>query len=164
MRTFPRGTTTSRRGRRGNAMVEFALSFGILFAAFTGVYQFGYAYYTYNNLETAIRAAGRYAAERTYDSASSTPSTAYTDAVRNMVLTGDPTTPPRGVNQQEGKYAIVRVNPDNIRVRMTFVDNVPAEVTVDVVNYPMDAFFKSFTLNGKPAVTFPFIGRWDPVN
>ncbi len=62
-----------RRAERGNAMIEFALSFGLLFAVFSGVFQFGYALYVYNSLESAVRAGARYASQRTYDSATAPP-------------------------------------------------------------------------------------------
>ena len=34
--------------KRGNAMIEFALSFAILVPVFLGTYEFGYAFYIYN--------------------------------------------------------------------------------------------------------------------
>src|SRR6266550_48725 len=87
------------RCRRGNAMLEFALAAGILFPAFVGTFQFGYTFYIYNNLDTAVRGGARYASMQSYDSASSTPSTAFATAVKNVVVygnsagTGDPIAP-----------------------------------------------------------------------
>src|SRR5437899_6024109 len=84
------------RCRRGNAMLEFALAAGILFPAFVGTFQFGYTFYIYNNLSTAVRGGARYASMQSYDSASSTPSDPFATAVKNVVVygnsagTGDP--------------------------------------------------------------------------
>ena len=54
------------RCRKGNAILEFALAAGILVPAFAGTFQFGYTFYTYNQLVTAVGNGARYAAQRTY--------------------------------------------------------------------------------------------------
>ena len=46
-------------------MVEFALGSSLLVAAFTGTFQFGYTFYVYNNIETAVNNGAKYAALRT---------------------------------------------------------------------------------------------------
>src|SRR5205814_5107770 len=80
-----------RRGKfqRGNSMLAFALAAGLLVPAFAGTFQFGYTFFTYDNLGTAIRGGARYAAMRSYDSSTATPSTAFTTAVQNMVVYGN---------------------------------------------------------------------------
>src|SRR6266576_6362517 len=75
--------------RRGNAMIEFALATGILVPAFVGTFQFGYTFHVYNNLNSAIRGGARYASMQSYDSGTSTPSTAFSTAVANMVVYGN---------------------------------------------------------------------------
>ena len=57
-----------RRKSGGNALIEFALAFGFLFPVLTGTFQFGYAFFVYNELQTAVREGARYAAFKTYDS------------------------------------------------------------------------------------------------
>jgi Flp pilus assembly protein TadG len=52
--------------RRGNAMIEFALSASVLIPLFLGTFQFGYAFYVYNLLCTQTRAAARYASMKTF--------------------------------------------------------------------------------------------------
>ncbi len=47
-------------------------------------------------------------------------------------------------------------------VTMAFDHGVPYQVTVAVVNYPIDAVFATFTLNNKPAASFPYLGRYAP--
>ena len=55
-----RPVTRERRTRqRGNALVEFALAFGFLFPVITGTFQFGYAFFVYNELQNAVRAGGQ---------------------------------------------------------------------------------------------------------
>ena len=143
-----------RRGRRGNALVEFALSFGLLFAVFAGVFQFGYVYYVYNTLESAVRGGARYASLRVYDSATSTPSSAYLTAVRNMVVYGNPSA--------SGQALAPGLTPEKVSVTVAMEKKVPARITVAITNYTVSAVVRSFTLADKPRVTFPFTGRFAP--
>jgi len=143
-----------RQRERGNVTIEFALSFAFLFAVFTGVFRFGYAFYQYNHLENAVRGGARYASVRTYDSATSTPSAAYLTAVRNMVRYGNPA---------GGATPIAPgLTADKVSVTVTMDRNVPHRVTVAIVNYQIDAVFTSFTLNNKPKVSFRYLGRFAP--
>jgi len=75
--------------RKGTAMLEFALGTLILVPVFAGTFQFGYTFFVYNNLDTAVRGGARYASLRSYDSATSTPSSAFSTAVKNMVVYGN---------------------------------------------------------------------------
>jgi Flp pilus assembly protein TadG len=143
-----------RRAEQGNAMIEFALSFSLLFAVFTGVFQFGYAFYVYNSLESAVRSGVRYASLRTYDSATATPSSTYLTAVRNMVVYGDPA----GAGQSVARGLI----PANVTVTITMTNNVPELVAVGITNFTIDGVMKSFTLTNKPRATFPYMGRFAP--
>jgi len=144
----------TRGAEKGSATIEFALSFAFLFAVFTGVFQFGYAFYQYNYLESAVRAGARYASLRAYDSATSTPSAAYLTAVQNMVVYGSPS---------GGGQPVTRgITPANVSVTVTMERNVPRRVAVFIVNYQIDAVFTSMSLNGKPKTTFPYLGRYAP--
>lgn len=140
--------------RRGNAIIEFALSFGLLFSVFAGVFQFGYAFVVYNNLQTAVRAGARYASLRVYDSSTSTPSAAYLAAVRNVVIYGDPS--------GSGPRRIPGLTPEQVQVTIIMDRNVPKDVSVAIVGYTLDAAVRSFTLNGKPKATMPYMGRFAP--
>jgi Flp pilus assembly protein TadG len=143
--------------RRGNALLEFALGWVVLFPVLAGVYQFGYAYYLFNNLESNTRAAARYAAIRTYDSTSATPTAAYSTAVKNMLVYGS-------VSATDASRPVAPgLQPDNVQVTMQFVKGIPSQVSVDVAGYTINGVFKKFTLQGKPKATYPYIGRWDPV-
>src|SRR5712692_4299628 len=72
-----------RRDRSGTAIVEFALGSGVLLAAFSGTFEFGYAFIQYNKLEMAVAQAARYASIVPYDSATTTPAAAFLSAVQN---------------------------------------------------------------------------------
>lgn len=140
--------------RRGSITIEFALAFALLFSVLGGVFQFGYSYYVYNALETVVRDAARYASLRAYDSPSSTPSSAFLTAVRNMAVYGHPA---------GGTEALVPgLAPSHIALTVTFDRNVPYRVKVAVQNYTVHAIFFSFVLNGKPNADFRYMGRYAP--
>ncbi len=140
--------------RRGSITVEFALAFVLLFSILGGVFQFGYSYFVYNALESAVRDAARYASLRAYDSLSTTPSTAFLNAVRNMAVYGNPA---------GGTQALAPgLSPAHIQLTVTFDRNVPYRMKVAVQNYRVQAIFTSFVLNGKPNTAFRYMGRYAP--
>ena len=49
--------------REGNALVEFALSAPLIFTVLVGTFQFGYAFYVYNQLQVSVRSGVRYASQ-----------------------------------------------------------------------------------------------------
>jgi Flp pilus assembly protein TadG len=139
--------------RRGSALVEFALTFVVLFPLMTGVFQFGYCLFTYNELKNAVREGARYASLLTYDSNSSTYSSAFGSAVRNIVVYGNPSggsTP-----------SVPRLTTANVSLAVTFRSGVPASIAVSITNYSLPAAFTTFVLN-KPSCTFPYTGRYAP--
>ena len=153
-----RGVVRERRKRAdrqgGNAMIEFALSFALLFPLFAGAFQFGYAYHVYNKLETAMRGAARYASLRTYDSDSATPSAGYALAVANSAVYGDPA---------GGSLPVAPgLTTSNIQITLTLERGVPRNVRVALTDYRLDAVFGFIDLNGKPRVSFPFCGNFAP--
>lgn len=142
-----------RKRQRGNALVEFALAFSFLFPAITGTFQFGYAFFVYNELQNAVRAGARHAAFKGYDSGTTTPSEAFSTAVKNTVVYGNP---------GGGATPIVpNLSTDNVSLTVTFVGTAPARMTVAIRNYTISAFLTSFTIN-KPSATFNYIGVYAP--
>jgi len=136
-------------------MLEFGIAAAVIFPIFAGSFQYGYSYYVYNSLQTSVRAAGRYAAARTYDSATATPSAAFTTAVKNMAVYGNPLGGTRSVAPN--------LTTDKVTVSVTFSMGTPSRVTVQVNNFQINGVFGTVTLNGKPRATFPYLGRWDPI-
>ncbi len=144
----------SGRQRGGTATIEFALSFVFLFTVLTGVFQFGYCYHVYNTLESAVRSAGRCASLRTYDSATSSPSSTFLTAVSNTAVYGNP----GGTGQPVARGLAAA----NVVLTVTMERNVPVRMKIAITNYRIDAVFTTITLNGKPSATFPYLGRYAP--
>src|SRR6266404_1115413 len=72
--------------RSGNAMIEFAVSVGVLVPLFIGTFQFGYSFYVYNLLATQIRAGARYASLRTFRCSTAPSITKFKNHVKNVVV------------------------------------------------------------------------------
>jgi hypothetical protein len=158
--TGPAGRTSlkrpGRRRPRGNVILEFAVSLGVIAALFAGAFQFGLTFFRYNLLQTALRNGAQYASIRSYDSESARPSADFQQAVANMVVYGE-TKPAAG-----SKPLVPGLDPGMIQVEAEFRRGVPAYVTVQVKSYAIDAVFGVHTFRGKPSVTFPFLGRFSP--
>lgn len=151
-----------RRNRRGSAMLEFAIGSGVLIAVFTGTFQFGYTFLQYNTIQNAVAQGARYGSLIQYSSTTPTPTSAYSTAVKNMVVYGSPTagttpllpglttslvnvtiTPGAGYNNGSGQFT-------------------PAAVTVSVSSYTINGFFASQTVTNKPQVTCAYQGMYQP--
>ncbi len=145
-----------RQGRRrGSAVLEFALGSGLLLSVMFGTFQFGFTFLQYNQLQNAVRRGAHYGAVIPYTSANATPSTAYRDAVRNMVLYGNPTggsTP-----------ALPGLSASQVNVECTFQNGVPSYITVSVSGYSVNGLFRTYSMNRKPQVSFNYQGIWAPV-
>ncbi len=140
-----------RDSRRGNAIMEFAVGSVMFFAFFAGTFEFGYGFYVYNNLLNAVNSGAKYAAAKTYDSNTGTPSAAYETAVRNMVVYGDPT----GATKNP---VAVDLKPENVTVQVAYSDGAPKEVTVGIESYSLNALFAKFAIAKKPRITYPYLG------
>jgi Flp pilus assembly protein TadG len=153
--TRSRHISSKRRGSQGgNAFIEFALGATVLVAMFTGTFQFGYAFYTYNNLQNAVRAGASFAAMEAYDSNSTTPSTAFKTAVENVVVYGN--------RSGTGRSIVPGLTAANVNFTPVFTNNVPSAMTVSVTGFTINAIFSSFSLTNKPQVTMPYYGRYSP--
>jgi Flp pilus assembly protein TadG len=142
----------------GHAIIELTLAMPLLVGLFLGTWQFGYAFYNYAKLEQAVRAGARYAAGATYDSATSTPSSAYQTAVQNVVVYGNPSPPasPTPVPVAPG------LSTGNVVLTVSFASGVPTGVTLAINNYQLPAYFGNATLINKPAAWFPYVGTFGP--
>jgi len=125
----------------------------MLVSVFSGVFEFGYSFYIYNNLVAAVDNGARYAAYRTYDSGTNAPSTAFSDAVKNMVVYGQPTTGTKSVAPG--------LTTGNVVLTPIFTNGVPTGMQVNLSGYTLNAVFKTFTLT-KPVATYPFLGVYAP--
>ena len=143
-----------RFSRRGSSLLEFAVATGILIPLFTGTFQFGYALFVYNDLQSAVRGGARYASMRAYDSATNTPSAGFLTAVRNVVVYGNP--------DGSGGAVAPGLAASNVEVLPNMHGAVPESITVQITGYSVNAVFTSFTFNGKPGTTFPYSGTPAP--
>lgn len=143
-----------RQGSRGSVLVEFALGALVLIPLFLGTFSFGLAIRDYNILQTSVRNAARYASLQDYDSSTASPSAAFTQRVRNMVMHGDPT----GASPK----VVSNLTAANVRVTVEMRNNVPYQMTVAIVDYTLVDFFRPITITNKPTATFPFMGRFVP--
>ena len=135
-------------------MLEFAVGSAVLVAAFAGTFQFGYTFYRYNALQAAVNDGARYASMLTYNSSTSTPSSAFQTAVQNMVVYGDP---------GGGTSSITPgLATSNVNLTVAFTNGVPSSVMVSISGYTLDAGVAQTTFNNKPTVTYPYVGIYSP--
>jgi Flp pilus assembly protein TadG len=144
-----------RRKRQGSVLVELTLSLTFLTGLFLGVWQFGYAFFIYNELEEGVRAGARYASNRTYDSATSTPTAAFLTAVQNVVVYGDPAPASGATPVAPG------LTTGNVALTVGFT-SVPTSMTVSISGYTLPTYFGNATLSGKPTTSFQFVGIFGP--
>ena len=144
-----------RRNQRGHAMIELAVSAGVMVACLAGTVQFGYTFYVYNQLVTAVGNGGRYAAMRTYRAAVPSDTEKGKVAIRNMVVYGDARPVPNAPPQ------VASLKPEQVQVEWVMDESGtrPVAVDVSIVDYTVDAAFGMFRFTGKPAVEYPFVGR-----
>ena len=147
-----------RNRQRGHAMIELAVSAGVMVACLAGTVQFGYTFYIYNQLVTAVGNGGRYAAMRTFRASGSSDIEKGKAAIRNMVVYGD-ARPPLGTLPQ-----VLNLKPEQVQVDWVMDESGarPAAVNVAIADYTVDAVFGIFRFTGRPAVEYPFVGRYAP--
>ena len=139
------------RVRRGNVILEFGLAFPLLVTFMSGMFQFGYGFFVYNQLQSAIRTGARYGSTADFDGAGA--GADYTTRVRNMVVYGTPTA---------GSVEVVRgLSPVNVAVNWV-ADGVgiPQVVTVNIQAYNLWAVWGTFTLTNKPRSVFIYLGQY----
>jgi len=145
------------RREGGHAMLELAISAAVMVSFLAGTFQFGYTFYVYNELVTAIGNGGRYAAMRTYRGGSAEDIEKSKKAIRNMVAYGD-AEPAEGAQP-----AVAHLSPDQVEVAWTMNEaGAPEYVAVSIREFTVDAVFKKFTFSGRPGVEFPFVGKYAP--
>ena len=141
------------RGRRerGHAMLELAVSAAVMVSFLAGTFQFGYTFFVYNQLVTAVGNGGRYAAMRTYRAEDVEKGN---QAIRNMVVYGD------AQPAADATPAVANLRPEQVDVRWVMGESgAPSAVGVSIRNFTVNAVFKSFTFTGRPGVEFPYVGK-----
>jgi hypothetical protein len=141
-------TSARNHSKRGTALLEFALGWALLWSLFAGVYQFGYSFYIYNIVITSVANAAELGSRMDYDTGNPSP---FTAALTNMVVYG---------NTTAGTIPLVPgLSSANVNVNANLVSSIPTNITVNISNFTIDAFFTKFMLNGKPSATTPYMGQ-----
>ena len=141
---------TRDRRQGGNALVEFAIAFPLLWAFFAGLFQMGYTFYVYNALTTSVANAAALGAKMNYDLSQTD---RFDTALKNMVVFG---------NTTAGTIPIVAgLSTANVSVSVNPQASMPTAVTVSIQNYSIDAVFTRFTFSGKPHATMMYMGQID---
>ena len=150
----PTKTTPPQNRRRGGVILEMSFCFPVLVILFLGCWRFGYTFQGYNDLVGAVRAGARFAAMRAYDSSNTTPSDQFLTAVRNVTVYGNPA---------GGTAPVVPgLTTANVALQVTFERNIPAAMTVSIVNFNFDAGIATFRFDGKPSCAMTYMGRYAP--
>jgi Flp pilus assembly protein TadG len=136
------------KSQKGSAILEFAISWSVLVALLTGVYQFGYTFYIYNQLMTSVTNAAELGSKMDYDTQNAD---TYTTALKNMVLYGDTTA--------QAKPIVPGLAAGNVDVNVTLLNTIPQDLTISITGLKVDAVFTSFTFTGKPRATVAYLGH-----
>jgi len=137
-----------RARQSGHAMIELAVSAAVMITCIAGTFQFGYTFFVYNQLVTAVGNGGRYAATVAVD-----PDREKTNqAIRNLVVFGDPQ-PAR-----DARPIAAGLTPEAIDVIWTDDSGAPSAVAIRVRDFTIDAVFARFRFQNKPGVEFPYVG------
>lgn len=139
----------NRRRQSGHAMIELAVSAAVMVTCIAGTFQFGYTFYVYNQLVTAVGNGGRYAAVRTYHAREIDKDK---QAIRNIVVYGDPQPAP------DARPVVAGLTPDLIDVNWTVESGSPSAVSIAIRDFSIDAVFGKFAFHNRPGVEFPYVG------
>jgi len=126
-----------RNAQAGSALIEFAGSLILLSALFTGIFQVGFTFYTYERLVNSVRAGARFASLGSP-----------VQTVRNLVVYEDP------APTASSKPMISGLTPANVDVVLG-----DKTATVSIRSFVVDALFSKVKLDGRPTVTFPLTKR-----
>ena len=135
-------------------MVEFALSFPLLYLAMAGTFHFGYVFMVYDGLQTAVRAGGRYASVADFDSPYGT---TFAEDVKDLVVYGK-TDPDVATDSP----IVAGLTTAHVVVDASDQDGsgMPITVSVSITGFTIDTFLDSYQLTSKPASTFAYQGQF----
>ena len=137
-----------RRRHGGNAILEFAVGFGVLFLSLSGAAQYGYSMYVYNCLETAVSGGAAFASRATLDTRNS----AFETEVKNVVVYGSPS--------GTGAALAPGLTTAAVSVVRTPSSGFPDRITISISSITVNTVFRTFTFTGKPSVSVRFSGKY----
>jgi hypothetical protein len=137
-----------KRRESGHAIIELAFSAAVMLACIAGTFQFGYTFFVYNQLLTAVGDGGRYAATRPFEPQDAEKSK---QAIRNLVVYGEPQPEPGA------RPVVTGLAPENVDVDWKLDAGVPSAVAISIRGFSIDAIFARFLFDGRPNVEFPYV-------
>jgi TadE-like protein len=141
----------------GHAMLELAVCAAVMVSFLAGTFQFGYTFYIYNQLVTAVGNGGRYAAQRTFRAGTPWDIERGNAAIRNMVVYGD------SQPVADAAPVVPNLKPEQVEVQwVTAGQGAPKAIDIFIHGYTLNAVFRAFTFEGRPSVEFPYVGRYAP--
>ncbi len=137
------------RRRRGGIAIEFALSFAALWAILSGAVEFGYSFYVYNTLASAVNGGALIASRLPFEA----PGTAFGDTVKRMVVYGS--------SAADAAPLAPGLTTANVAVAwQSDAAGVPQTITVGIQGYQIRALFRTYTLSGRPRMTVRYMGLY----
>ena len=145
-------TETKRNRRRGNAIVEFAISLPFLVAVVAGVFQFGYTFFIYNSLRNSVHAGARFASVADFEVGTSS----FENQVKNVVVYGTL------VPDADSRPLVPGLTAGQVAISANSVDavGIPRTITVSISGYEVPSVWRPMRLEGKPQATFPYMGQF----
>jgi Flp pilus assembly protein TadG len=138
-------------------MVELALSLIVLTLLGAGAFQFGYAFWARQQIQSAIASGARFASRLDYQGRSAECLKRAFEPARNFVVYGDPRP------SRSSEPLIPGLHPSHIAVDFARdTQGMPLSVTLSMRGFELDAVFSRYRLNGSPSATLPFQGRYSP--
>ncbi len=140
-----------RQRLSGNCIMEFAIAVPLLLTFLAGMFQFGYAFFVYNELAAAVRTGVRYASTTDFDGAAGTN---FQTRVKNVVVYGTPTA-------GSGVPVVKGLATANVNVTwQADAAGIPQIVTVNITTFNFYAVFRTFQIPNKPRATFLYLGQY----
>lgn len=137
---------------RGTALIELSFLLPILVSLFLGTWSIGYSCFVYSELEASVLSGARYGSKITYDA---TNTSAFSTAVQNVVVYGDPS---------GGTSPVVSgLQTSEVNVSVSTTNGAPTAVTVSISNYNLfGPWMNAVALVNKPWIQIPFMGNYLP--
>ncbi|MEO8129910.1 MAG: TadE family protein, partial [Bryobacteraceae bacterium] len=129
------------RSRRGTALIEFALGWAVIWIVFWGLFEFGYAFYSYNVLLTSVNNAAELGSRMTFDAGNPD---AFITAIKNIVVFGD--------KAGGSRPMLPNLSVSNVAVSLSPDSIGPQNITV-ATTYQLDVVLTRCQLTNKPRVT-----------
>jgi hypothetical protein len=131
----------------------------VMVYALTGIFQYGYSFYQYSLLETAVHEAAIYGGEEAFPSTAASGgniSSCYATRIKNMAIYGNPNGGTRPL--------LPGLGTSNITVNMAASSGTPSQVTVMISSFTLNGVLGNTTLTNKPQAAMPYTGRWATVS